>query len=215
MKKLYPTMLAAFSHLTHLSPVKRWTVALAIFSAALLVWHQLSPASFGNAWLSKDQQAAIYFRQGQYQQANAVFESPAWKAYSSYFSGDFSSAVKQLESIDHPDKYLAIANAYAHSGQFEKAQALYRALFHDEALSEAAKKNHDLVAVAMEKLKDATPEKSTNKTIDDREIASEESDKKSDKPVLMSDQIWLNQVRQDPSSFLRQKFQSEYANEQN
>jgi hypothetical protein len=197
-----------------LSPIKRWSLSILLFVTGLVCWHQLSPASFKNAWLSNDQQAALYFNNEQYKEAAALFESQQWKAHSSYLSGNFVSAIEQFERLDSPNAQLAVANAYAHSGQFETAQTQYQALYQTDEVSDAAKENFRVVSLAIEKIKNAPPEKSTNKSIDDRQIASEESDKKADKTVRLTDQAWLNQVRQNPSNFLRQKFQSEYANEQ-
>ena len=205
----------AISAIKTLSPFKIWASSIVLISVVMVVWSQLSPASFKNAWLSKDQQAALYFQDGQYKKASALFDAPEWKAFSTYFSGDFAFALEQFENLTGSDVRLVTANAYAHSGQFEKAQVLYKGLSQDKNLSNAAKENYEVVSSALEKLKNAPPEKSKNKSIDDRQIVSEESDEKSDKAVILSDQIWLEQVRQNPSNFLRQKFQSEYANEQN
>ncbi len=198
-----------------LSSPKKWVLSIALLSVVLFGWNQWSPTSFNNAWLSKNQQAALYFHNGQYQEASALFKSTSWKGFSAYFAGDFTTAIEQLEEVKGQDVELLIANAFAHSGQFEKAQQLYLALYNNEDLSEIAKANYKVVSLAIEKIKNAPPEKSKNKTIDDRQIVSEETEEaKSDKTVILTDQIWLEQVRQDPSKFLRQKFQSEYANEQ-
>ncbi|PMG78316.1 hypothetical protein BCU83_14720 [Vibrio breoganii] len=193
-------------------PSWQWILLILV---VLALWGALSPARFMNFWLTKDQQGHIYFQQGDYAKAQSSFDSQEWKARSAYLAGDFQSAMTQLKGReDAKSKYL-LANVFAYSNQFEQAKALYVELSQDPALQQEMQQNIEVMNASIEKLKNAPLEKKEGeKMIDDRNIATSEEEASEGIEAELSDQVWLKQVRQDPSKFLRQKFQQEYANEQ-
>ncbi|MFC0059144.1 hypothetical protein [Vibrio inusitatus] len=182
---------------------------------ALSLFGALSPTRFMNFWLTKDQQGHIYFKQGEYAKAQASFDSGEWKARSAYLSGDFQSAMSLLSGREDTQSKYLLANVFAYSNQFAQAKSLYLELSQDPVLEKEMKQNVEVMNAAIEKLKNAPLEKKEGeKMIDDRNIATSEEEGSEGTPTELSDQVWLKQVRQDPSKFLRQKFQQEYANEQ-
>ncbi|PTP90244.1 hypothetical protein [Vibrio splendidus] len=213
------------SRLAWLSKLKP-THLLLMLTAGNLIWGISDKHSFFDFWLSSDQHAYVEFKQGNYAQSAALFDDPTWKAYSRYLSGDFLGAIDLLspqksEQGGEPTTLtdfakLIVANSYAHTAQFDKATALYNELLNNEKYSEQATNNLAVVEAAIEKIKNTPPTKQdSEKVIDDRKLVDDEPKEGSQKELVISDQIWLKQVRQNPSKFLRQKFQQEYSNEQN
>ncbi len=213
------------SRLAWLSKLKPMHLLLVLI-AGNLIWGIADKHSFFDFWLSKDQHAYVEFKQGNYAQSAALFDDPTWKAYSRYLSGDFLGAIDLLspqksEQGGEPATLtdfakLIVANSYAHTAQFDKATALYNELLNNETYSEQATNNLAVVEAAIEKIKNTPPTKQdSEKVIDDRKLVDDEPKEGSQKELELSDQVWLKQVRQNPSKFLRQKFQQEYSNEQN
>ncbi|MEZ9747642.1 hypothetical protein AB4320_23445 [Vibrio splendidus] len=213
------------SRLTWLSKLKPMHLLLVLI-VGNLIWGISDKHSFFDFWLSSDQHAYVEFKQGNYAQSAALFDDPTWKAYNRYLSGDFLGAIDQLstqasEQGGEPATLtdfakLIVANSYAHTAQFDKATALYNELLNNETYSEQAANNLAVVEAAIEKIKNTPPTKrDSEKVIDDRKLVDDEPKEGSQKELVISDQVWLKQVRQNPSKFLRQKFQQEYSNEQN
>ncbi|GEA59324.1 hypothetical protein VCO01S_05170 [Vibrio comitans NBRC 102076] len=166
-------------------------------------------------WLTKDQQGQFYFEQGEYAKAQASFDSESWQAHSAYLAGDFQSAMALLKGRDDAKSKYLLANVFAYSNQFEQAKALYVELSQNPELSQEMQQNIAVMNAAIEKLKNAPLDKKEGeKVIDDRNMATSEEEASEGTPAELSNEVWLKQVRQDPSKFLRQKFQQEYANEQ-
>ncbi|RJG42128.1 hypothetical protein [Motilimonas pumila] len=209
------------------------THLLLLIAVGNLVWVGADKHAFLDFWLSNDQHAYVEFKRGNYAKSAALFDDTTWKGYSRYLSGDFLGAIDQLSSHLSPKTSeqskiqineqkqpidltkLIVANSYAHTTQFEKATTLYNELLNSDALAEQARNNLAVVAAAIKKIEEAPPAKQdAEKVIDDRKLVDDEPEKETQKALFISDQIWLKQVRQDPSKFLRQKFQQEYSNEQ-
>jgi hypothetical protein len=180
-----------------------------------VIWGVVSPNDLMKFWLTNDQQARIYFNNKQYAQAADLYEDPMWKAYSLYLAGDFSGAASITETLPQNDALFLLANSYAHSAQLEQARALYINLQAHPDYSEQATENIKVVEDAIEKMKKNPPKKkATEKAISDSELVTDDEKKEAKPQKLISDQVWLEQVRQNPEKFLRQKFQQEYSNAQ-
>ncbi|PTP70754.1 hypothetical protein [Vibrio splendidus] len=217
-----PNQSSRLAWLSKLKPIH----LLLMLTAGNLIWGIADKHSFFDFWLSNDQHAYVEFKQGNYAQSAALFDDPTWKAYSRYLSGDFLGAIDLLspqksEQGGEPATLtdfakLIVANSYAHTAQFDKATALYNELLNNETYSEQAANNLAVVEAAIEKIKNTPSTKQdSEKVIDDRKLVDDEPKEGSQKELVISDQVWLKQVRQNPSKFLRQKFQQEYSNEQN
>lgn len=194
--------------------IKNRLKLMTLLVLSLPVWYWQSSTTFYQAWFSKDQQAALYFEQGEFKQAAQLFEEPQWKAYSTYLSGDFVTAIELLGALDNDKAQFALANAYAHSMQFDQALTIYEFMKNKPEFESIATNNITVIQMAIEKIKNSPPEKQGNeKVLDDRQIVNDNDQEGESNSVVVSDQLWLKQVRQNPSKFLRQKFQQEYANE--
>ncbi|OBT08019.1 hypothetical protein A9264_05620 [Vibrio sp. UCD-FRSSP16_10] len=195
-----------------LRPVWQWLILLLIGIAS---WSYFATSHFMSFWLTNDQRGHIYFEQKNYPQAQSAFDSPRWRAHSAYLAGDFSTAIDMLQDLNTEEALFLLANVHAYANDFEKAKQLYQQLENSPSLATQAKQNIEIMNAAIEKIKNAPPEKKdAEKMLDDRENVTTETKAATGKKVALSDQVWLKQVRQDPSKFLRQKFQQEYANEQ-
>ncbi|WP_261817548.1 tetratricopeptide repeat protein [Vibrio gallicus] len=193
-------------------PVWQWLFALLIVGCG---WWFVAPQSFVSAWLSHNQQAQIHFNAGEYDSAQRLYDDPQWQAHSAYLAGDFASAASILETRQDLHSQFLLANVYAYSGQLQQAQELYQQLQSVDKYKAVATQNIEVIKAAIEQIKNAPPQKQeSEKVIDDRNIVGEESEQEADNKIQISDTVWLKQVRQNPSKFLRQKFQQEYAHEQ-
>ncbi len=180
-----------------------------------IVWGVVHQYSFLEFWLSKDQQAYVQFEKKNYAQSAVLFDDPLLKGYSYYLSGDFTGAIEVLGSKEEGQAKFIVANSYAHTAQFKKAKVLYNELLASCELSNLAENNLKVVEMAIEKIKSSPPKKQgSEKVIDDRNLVEEQAKEEISKVLVISDQVWLKQVRQNPSKFLRQKFQQEYSHEQ-
>lgn len=191
----------------------KWWILLGLV-VVNLGWGALLPNSFKDFWLSQDQQAQLHFEKGEFEQASNLYQDTKWKAYSAYLAGDFASTIILLKDAQDDESQFLMANANAYSGQLEKALEMYTQLVTSERFAKAATHNIQVMKDAIQKIKDAPPEAmEAEKKIDDRQLADEETEAEATEQLQLSDAAWLKQVRQDPSKFLRQKFQQEYASE--
>lgn len=96
-------------------------------------------------WFTRDQQGQYAFNQGHAEQAKKLFHDPEWKAVAAYRAKDFAEVIKQLEHIETPLAQYNLGNAYAQTGDFQKAIMSYdKALKLDPHFSDA-KYNKDLL----------------------------------------------------------------------
>ncbi|PLX77526.1 MAG: hypothetical protein C0614_09495 [Desulfuromonas sp.] len=139
---LWPlTLLAALAF-------RRGWLALLLF--ILIPPPPVQALTWQDLWLRPEQQAARAFEDGQYDQAQQLFQSPRWKASSLYRTGQFEEAAEVLEQPETADDWYNKGNALARSGRFQQAvqayeQALKRAPDHQDAAA-----NRKIVEEALE-----------------------------------------------------------------
>lgn len=188
-----------------------------ICSAVLMstfAWIWLHPQQALNLWLTADQQGRIHFERQDYTKAAMRFENKEWKARSFYLAGDFAASAALYQEIKGDEAQLALANALAQSGQYEQAITEYSSLLEHEQFGGAAEYNLQLTQKVLQEHKDAPPSESKSFVIDKNNNKEGVEEDKLKKEQVSSEALWLGQVRQNPNKFLRQKFQQEYANEQ-
>jgi Ca-activated chloride channel family protein len=164
---------------------------------------------------TRDQQGRYYFERGDYKEAAARFLDPLWKGAACYRAADYACAVDAFASVDTPEAWYDLGNAYARQGELKLALAAY-----DKALASRpdwpdAKANRDRVQSLIPKPKkedDQETQADPNQKPD--EIKFDEKGKKgklgkvevkqlTDEEIA---QMWLRGVQTSPADFLRRKF---------
>jgi Ca-activated chloride channel family protein len=164
---------------------------------------------------TRDQQGRYYFEHGDYKEAAARFLDPLWKGTACYRAADYACAVDAFASVDTPEAWYDLGNAYARQGELKLALAAY-----DKALASRpdwpdAKANRDRVQSLIPKPKkedDEETQADPNQKPD--EVKFDEKGKKgklgkvevkqlTDEEIA---QMWLRGVQTSPADFLRRKF---------
>ena len=133
-----------------------------------------------NLWTSPDQKAMQAFNAGDHNIAAEKFTQPEWKASAHYRNGNYESAAKALEGIEHSEAYYNKANALAKLGQYKEAIETYnQALELDESNDDAAY-NRDLVQQALEQQKKDQSQQDSSEQNDEQSEDSKSDDSQSD-----------------------------------
>lgn len=96
-----------------------------------------------------DQTAYQQFQTGEYQQAAAAFQSPAWKGIAQYKAGDYQGAIDTLSTLSDPTSRYNLGNAYAQAGDLKAAKETYETLLKTDADNEDAKNNLKVIEEAL------------------------------------------------------------------
>jgi tetratricopeptide (TPR) repeat protein len=186
-------------------------ISLIIIVLALSVY--LNQQAFLNLWLTRDQQGAMLLEQGKPGKAALTFSDKKWVAYSFYADGNFEQAASIYAQFDDKGALFSQANALAHIGQYVKAVALYQSLLSIEPSHNAASDNLALMNSIIKKLKKNPAKKELSNEIAKNLKMSNTDKKPVGKTRVQSSKLWLAQVQQNPSKFLRKKFQQEHQDE--
>ena len=191
---------------------------ISIIVVGLSLSAYLNPQAFLNLWLTRDQQGVMLLKQDKPAKAALTFNDTPWVAYSFYAAGDFEQAATIFEQLDGNEAMFSHANALAHSGQYFKAVALYQTLLtldlSDTAVSDTEiRENMALMHKIIKKLKKSPGKQTLTHEIDPKLKMQNIESKTPAKAKIESSQLWLKQVQQNPSKFLRKKFQQEHQNE--
>lgn len=170
--------------------------------------------AFINLWLTRDQQAMVSLQQGDAAKAALTFSDENWIAYSYYADGDFATAANVFAKLDGPEAKFSQANALAHAGQFIQASALYKQVLAVKPQYQAATDNLKLMTEVIKKMKKSSGKKELSNEIARNQKFTNKKNKPTAIKKELSSALWLQQVQQNPSKFLRKKFQQEYHNEQ-
>lgn len=187
-----------------------------LFAFAILAfsgWAYMNPQGFLNLWLTRDQQGMMLLEQGKTSKAALTFNDTQWVAYSFYADGDFEQAANLFTQFEGVKAIFSRANALAHLGQYFKAAELYQEVLTLAPNNIAASENLALMNKVIKSLK-----KRPGKKVLSNEIAPNLKMNNNEKKIVeqtkvQSSKLWLEQVQQNPSKFLRKKFQQEHQNE--
>ncbi len=187
-------------------------IGLSIVALALSAY--FNPQAFLNLWLTRDQQGVLLLEQGNPNKAALTFSDENWVAFSFYADGNFEQAASLFSQFEGVDAQFSQANALAHAGQYFQAVSLYQAILSVEPNHKRASDNLALMNKLIKKMK-KTPGKTelSNEIMKNRQVNDLKTKPKEDKRA-QSSKLWLEQVQQNPSKFLRKKFQQEHQNEQ-
>lgn len=201
---------------------KMLLLALVIFSS---VFAYLRPQQFTDLWLTRDQQGALLFKLGHYQQASNTFKNTQWQAYSSYGAEQFKNAATLYGQFSDIDNQLAKANALAHAREYLQARNLYQKILTTAPQNTAAKTNMAIVQAIIdninrlsasqraeqgEAIKELGDEPQTADGAERQEARKPEQIEQLTAEQLLLDsslnEMWLRQVQKNPANFLSQKF---------
>ncbi|MCQ1059245.1 vWA domain-containing protein [Photobacterium sp. DNB23_23_1] len=118
-----------------------------IFAAVLMVTpvdHAFA-ASWSAPFTNSDNLGYELFEQESYAEAAEQFSSPAWKGAAQYRAGDYENAIDTLSPLSDQQSQYNLANAYAQTGQLDKAESLYQSILEQNPDHQDAKKNLSLV----------------------------------------------------------------------
>ena len=186
--------------------------AIIIGFLALVIYN--NQQAFWNLWLTRDQQAMVALHQGNPAKAAKTFIDKDWVAYSFYADGDYQRAANIYAQFEGNQATFSQANALAHAGQYITAAKLYQSVIEQEANHQQAIENLALMEKIISKLKKSPGKKTLSTEIADGQKFVNVKKKTKSNNRLPSHALWLEQVQQNPSKFLRKKFQQEHLNEQ-
>lgn len=104
-------------------------------------------------WTTQNQQAQQAFKQKNYQQAAEQFDNSQWKAAAQYNTKQFEQAIETLEKDQSAAGLYNKANAFAKSGQLQKAIETYDKSLQINPDDEDTKYNKEQVEKELEKQK--------------------------------------------------------------
>ena len=189
--------------------------------AAILACCWLSPAPsegadfhFADLWATRDQQGRREFERGDFKRAAELFRDPMWKGAACYRAGDYACAVDAFASVESPEAWYDLGNAYARQGELKLAVAAYDKAIASRPAWADARSNRDLVASRIPRPKPDEGQAAADPNQKPDEVKLDDEGKKGKRGQLdvkhltdeQIDQIWLRGVQTSPADFLRQKF---------
>jgi Ca-activated chloride channel family protein len=195
--------------------------SLLVFFASVLMFGFSAPAhskdfEFMNLWMAPDQQGRYYFENGNYDEAAKRFKDPLWKGVSYYSNENFEAAIGEFAKVNSPEGYFNLANAYAHSKNYEEAVQNYKISIRLKPDYKEALANLELIQSLIEKKKkeEDEQEQQGDPSFEADEIKFDEKGKKGKKgeieqSMFTEEQIaemWMRNIRTSPADFLRMKF---------
>ncbi|WNC70240.1 hypothetical protein RI845_08890 [Thalassotalea nanhaiensis] len=174
-----------------------------------------NPQPFVNLWLSRDQQAMLMVEREEFAKAALTFSNQHWIAYSYYANGEFLQAASVYSQIPGEVALFGEANALAHAGNINLAITKYEKLLENNRNHVQAQHNLAIVKeLAKNQVKTKTKGGGSPSPDNAVQMSKEELAKIKDQPqknkAKMTGEMWLQQVEQNPTKFLKKKFQQEY-----
>lgn len=102
-------------------------------------------ASWSAPFTNSDNLGYELFEQENYAEAAEQFSSPSWRGAAQYRAGDYESAIDTLSPLSDQQSQYNLANAYAQTGQLDKAEALYQSILEQSPDHKDAQKNLSLI----------------------------------------------------------------------
>ena len=201
-------------------------------SVALTEPVDMSSSLFGRAWsgflqlwLTPDQLGRIYFELGSYEKAALHFDDVRWKASAYYYAENFENAIQLYSGLEKATDLFNLGNAYAQNQEYVKALAAYKKVIDLDPQHPSVNKNIEIVQSIVDEINQMSASQQPEFGEDIGELGDEpqradgaervdlpefERKQLSAEQILSDERIqeqWMKQVQQDPSRFLRVKFQ--------
>lgn len=120
-----------------------------IVLAAVLVFMPVDQA-MASPWKNRDQLGYDAYQQESYASAAEQFSSPQWKGIAQYKAGNYEQAIDTLKPLGDITSRYNLGNAYARTGEFEKALESYQSVLDQDSQHTDARKNLEIVKQALE-----------------------------------------------------------------
>jgi len=181
--------------------------------------------SFMGLWLTPDQQGRWYFERGHYQAAAKHFHDTHWKGVAFYYDENFKTAAELFTQIETVEGMFNLANAQAQGQLYLEAVKTYDRVLAQEPEHSGANRNRDIVQALIDEInqmsKSQQPEEGESiRALGDEPQRADGAEKQEGLPTqvqqltaeqILADQqvqdLWMKQIQQDPSRFLKVKFQ--------
>jgi Ca-activated chloride channel family protein len=188
-------------------------------------WQAMLGQSFLTLWFTPDQQGRYYFAQGDYARATQYFTDPAWKGMAFYYNENFSAAAELFAQLETSDGLFNLANAQAQGQHYVLAVKTYNRVLALKPKHLGARQNRQRIQQIIDEINllSESQQPEAGEAIAELGDAPQRADgaQKADtvpKPMkqltaqdILTDErvhnMWMRQIQQDPSRFLRVKFQ--------
>jgi len=157
-------------------------------SAHAQVWDDL--------WLTPDQQGKRAMDQGNTDQAQQLFENPAWAGTAAYRNGDYKTAAEDFSRSESADDLYNRGNALARAGKLDEAIESYRKSLSLKPEQSDAQSNLELV----EKLKEQQEQEQEQQDQQPDDGEQQNQDQDSDQDQSPQDQQQDGDSQQDDGS---------------
>lgn len=129
-------------------------------------------------WHTPDQQAESLMKNGQFEQAQTLFQDEAWKASAAYRNGNYKQAAQDFKSLNSEDGFYNEGNALAHLGEYEKAINAYDAALNLNPANQDAQFNRKLVEALLKKEQEKNKKSDQQKSDDKQNKEQQKQDSK-------------------------------------
>ncbi len=106
-------------------------------------------------WKTKNQQAQELLREGDAENAAALFENPQWRAVANYRNGEYAGSAAGFAGEEDAESLYNLGNALAKLGEFESAIDAYEEVLEMVPDAEDAMYNRDLLKDMLEQNQDS------------------------------------------------------------
>ena len=206
-----------------------WVLRLPTAAAFLLSLAGCQSQGFVDLWWTPDQQGRLLFDRGDFRGAGEHFEDAMWKGIALYAAEDWPAASEAWSTVETPEGYFNLGNAYAQNHQWITAIQQYDKALELRPRFREARANRDLLQVALDTLQETSDTdelakappamadeapvdlREDQKAPDDREPedAFTEPERRAAASETLSEQtlqLWMRRVDTRPGEFLAQKF---------
>ncbi len=152
-----------------------------LFALVFIVVQPPQPANAGNLWdalwFNADQRAEKLLRENKPQQAAELFKDKRWKSSAYYKNKQYQKSITELEGINTADAHYNRGNAFAMSGDIEKAIEEYDAALKLQPDHEDAAYNKNLlIKKQSQQNKQSSSKDNQNSSQQDNNSQSSQSD---------------------------------------
>lgn len=191
--------------------VVRWAgILLAFHLVASPDMSMAADLSFGNMWLTPDQQGRFAYERGDYPGAAAHFKDSEWRGVSLYRAGKFSEAVDAFATQDTAEAWYNQGNALLHLGRLDQAVAAYKRALELRKDWPEAKANLAIAERLVSLQKQEEQEQQQDPNLKPDQVQFDEKGKQGKKgQVNVAEQaadIWMKNIEVSPADLLARKF---------